>query len=87
MVSRLPIEPLGRPVCELITLYMTALSFKSLYATHIGPPKAGSVLLLTKTPDQTRLWGDILSTCTVRVPRTYFHVSFSILYTFWVDIY
>ena len=41
-----------------------ALSFESFYATRIDPPKGGSMILVTKTSDQTRQRGHTLSTCT-----------------------
>ena len=40
-----------------------ALSSESFYATRIDPPKGGSMILVTKTSDQTRQRGHTLSTC------------------------
>ena len=44
-------------VCIFIKLHITAqsgLSSESFYATCIDPPKGGSMILVTKTSDQTR---------------------------------
>ena len=51
-----------------IKLHITAQSgpvIYSFYATRIDPPEGGSMILITKTSDQTRQRGHALSTCTI----------------------
>ena len=46
-------------VCIFIKLHITAQSgpvIESFYATRIDPPKGGSMILVTKTSDQTRMY-------------------------------
>ena len=55
-------------LCVFIKLDITAQSgpvIYSFYATRIDPPKGASMILTTKTTDQTRRRGHTLSTCTI----------------------